>query len=82
MAKEIKMGNINVLAVLDEMDAFRRKHKDDKPATPDWCMRCMEAILAKAAGYNDRMSWTDELIEDPKTAYRKSSDELGVAFNG
>lgn len=74
--------NIDVLAVLDEMDAFRRKHENDKPATPDWCMRCMEAILAKAAGYDNRMSWTDALSENLATQYSRDLEKLGIAFNG
>lgn len=49
---------INVLAVLDEMDAFRRKHYFDKAQTPDFYMRAMEAILARAAGYKSRMEQT------------------------
>lgn len=74
--------NIDILAVLDEMDAFRRKHENDKPATPDWCMRCMEAIFAKAAGYDDRMSWTGALSANPDTKYSKDLEKFGVAFHG
>lgn len=74
--------SIDVLAVLDEMDAFRRKHENDKPATPDWCMRCMEAILAKAAGYNGRTSWTDALSGNPTTQYSKDIEKFGVDFHG
>lgn len=54
---------INVLAVLDEMDAFRRKHYFDKTPTPDFYMRAIEAMLARAAGYKSRTEWTDKLKE-------------------
>ena len=74
--------DIDVLAVLDEMDSFRRKHENDKPATPDWCMRCLEAILAKAAGYNSRTEWTDALKGNPESAYCKDAMDLGHLFHG
>lgn len=53
--------NIDVLDVLDQMDEFRRNHYFDKNPTPDFYMRAMEAMLAKAAGYNSRSEWTDAL---------------------
>lgn len=62
---------INVLKVLDEMDKFRRKHQNDIPSCPDWCMRCMEAILAEAAGHKDRNDWTEALKANPDTEYHK-----------
>ena len=62
------MDKIDILRILDEMDDFRRKHHQH-PA--DWCMRCMEAILAGAAGYEDRNEWTEELKADPGSAYAK-----------
>lgn len=73
---------IDVLAVLDEMDAFRRKHENDSPVTADWCMRCMEAILANAAGYKGRTSWTDKLLENSNTEYSKAISERGYLFRG
>lgn len=61
---------INVLDILDQMDAFRRRHENDKSPS-DWCMRCMEAILAKAAGYESRTDWTDALNADESTEYHR-----------
>lgn len=68
--REIKR-TVDVLAVLDLLDEFRRKHQNDKQHPADWCMRCMEAIVAKEAGYTGRNEWTDELLADPETAYHK-----------
>lgn len=62
---------IDVLAVLDEMDAFRRKHYYDNPSTPDFYMRVLEAMLARAAGYNSRTDWTDELKRNRNTRYTR-----------
>jgi len=53
-------NEINALEVLAEMEAFRKRHENDKSPS-DWCMRCLEAILAKAAGYENRMVWIEDL---------------------
>lgn len=37
------------LELLDELDAFRRGHQDERLHPSDWCMRCMEAIVARPA---------------------------------
>ncbi len=54
-------GEINVLEVLAEMENFRKRNQDEIQSPSDFCMRCMEAILAKAAGYESRMTWIEEL---------------------
>lgn len=74
--------DIDILSVLDKMDAFRRKHENDKPATPDYCMRCLEAILAGAAGYKSRTDWTDALKENPESEYSKGLLNYGIVFHG
>lgn len=53
--------DIDILDILDQMDEFRRKHYFDKQPTPDYYMRVMEAILARAAGYTSRVDWIDDL---------------------
>lgn len=53
--------DINVLDVLRKMEDFRQNHQNDKQHPADWCMRCMEAIVAKSAGYESRNDWTDAL---------------------
>jgi hypothetical protein len=54
------LKEINVMEVLAEMEDFRKRHENDKSPS-DWCMRCMEAILARAAGYDSRMDWIEDL---------------------
>ena len=72
------MPEIDVLKVLDEMDKFRREHQDEKISPPDWCMRVLEAILAKEAGFKGRAEWTDTLKSNPDTFYSKEYDpQLG-----
>lgn len=62
--------NIDVLDVLDQMDEFRRNHYFDKQPTPDFYMRAMEAMLAKAAGYNSRSEWT-EALKNTNSRYKR-----------
>lgn len=69
------MNEIDVLAVLDQMDEFRRTHQNDKQHPADWCMRCMEAILATAAGYESRNDWTEELKAIPGSLYQTYINE-------
>lgn len=51
---------INALATLAKMEDFRQHHQDYKHPS-DWCMRCLEAIVAKEAGYESRNDWTEAL---------------------
>ena len=60
---------LDVLKILDEMDDFRRRHQNAIQDPPDYCMRVLEAILAKAAGYNSRNDWTEALAADSATKY-------------
>ena len=62
---------INILKVLDEMDRFRREHQNEKVSPSDYCMRAMEAIVASAAGYENRNEWTDALKSDNTSEYSK-----------
>ena len=39
------------LEVLDELDEFRHGHQNERLYPSDWCMRCMEAIVARACGF-------------------------------
>ena len=54
---------INILDVLDQMDSFRRRHYRDEQPRPDYYMRALEAILARAAGFESRTEWTSALKE-------------------
>ena len=54
-------NEINALEVLAEMEAFRKKNQDERKSPSDFCMRCLESILAKAAGYESRMDWIEDL---------------------
>ena len=55
------------LELLDELDAFRRGHQDERLHPSDWCMRCMEAIVARACGFGSRADWTGALSAAPST---------------
>ena len=56
----------------------KEEHQDEKVSPPDWCMRVLEAILAKEAGFKGRAEWTDTLKANPETFYSKEYDpQLG-----
>ena len=59
------------LELLDELDAFRRGHQDERLHPSDWCMRCMEAIVARACGFEGRSEWNEALSADPSTRYHR-----------
>ena len=71
---------VSVLKILDEMDAFRRDHQNYKQHPSDWCMRCMEAIVARSAGFTNRNAWTDALKADENTEYSKGLKEASHLF--
>ena len=52
------------LHMLDQMDVIRRKHSGSLPPPCDYYMRSMEAVIARAAGYESRNEWTDALKAD------------------
>lgn len=54
-------NEINALEVLAEMEEFRKRNQDERKSPSDFCMRCMQAILAKAAGYESRIDWSEEI---------------------
>lgn len=54
-------NEITALEVLAEMETFRKRNQDERKSPSDFCMRCLEAILAKAAGYESRMDWIEDL---------------------
>ena len=62
---------VDVLKVLDEMDTFRREHQNSNQHPSDWCMRCLEAILARAAGFEGRNAWTSALRANENSQYSK-----------
>jgi hypothetical protein len=67
------------LDLLDEIDKFRREHQDEKSNPSDFCMRTIEAIIAKRAGYESRADWTDDL-KSGNTQYRKDLTENPITF--
>jgi hypothetical protein len=60
-------NKINALEVLAEMEEFRKNNQNEKKSPSDFCMRCLEAILAKAAGYGSRMEWVAAVQRLQKT---------------
>ena len=77
---QAEIRQVAVLKVLDEMDEFRRTHQDSRQHPSDFCMRCMEAIVAKAAGFQSRCDWTDALRADENSIYSIDLKENGHLF--
>ncbi len=59
------------LALLDEIENFRRHSNDAKAGQADFCLRYDSATIARAAGFKSRVEWTALLKADPKTLYAK-----------
>jgi len=58
--------------ILLEMERFRQEHEyDDR--LPDWYIRHCQAIVANAAGYEDRVKWCLP-IEEQVQAERKAKE--------
>ena len=57
------------LHLLDQLDVIRRKHSGSLPPPCDYYMRSMEAVIARAAGYESRNEWTDALKADEQSRY-------------
>jgi len=49
--------------VLLEMERFRQKHEHEDNRSPDWYIRVCQAIVARAAGYNDRNEWSTPIFD-------------------
>lgn len=71
---------VNVLDILDKLDEFRRSHQNETQNPTDWCMRCMEAIVAEAAGYTNRNDWTDALKGNPESRYSRDLQDQSIRF--
>lgn len=67
------------LELLDELDAFRRGHQDERLHPSDWCMRCMEAIVARACGFGNRADWTWALSAAPTTRYHRDLQDAAAS---
>lgn len=52
---------VDAWEVLTEMDQFRKNHQDSRKDPADWCMRVMQAIVARAAGYESRIDWIEDI---------------------
>lgn len=56
--------NVDMLALLDRLDEFRRNHQNEKQHPSDWCMRVMEALVTA----------------DPKSKYSQDLKDLSIRF--
>lgn len=75
----IELSREQALDLLDEMDEFRRNHQDSRKDPSDYCMRVLEAIVARRAGYNDRHCWQEDLKSIP-SLYRRDIKEKPWMF--
>lgn len=73
------MDKVDILILLDEIDEFRRTHQDQRTSPSDWCMRVIEAIIARHAGFSSRTDWT-EILKCSETKYRRDYKENPVTF--
>lgn len=63
-----KMVEVDILALLDRLEAFRRRCETDPPPV-DNRIRILEAFVAELGGYSSRPDWVEALIDDPESEY-------------
>ena len=61
---------VDILALLDQMEAARLRHENDPPPC-DYDMRLMEAYVAEWGGFTSRIDWSEELLGDPESETSK-----------
>ena len=49
--------------ILLELERFRQEHEHETSGNPDWYIRVCQAIVAKAAGYENRNDWSLPMFE-------------------
>lgn len=58
------------LTLLDEIEEVRQKAAEKPERYPiDYTIRLISAIVAKYAGYSNRMDWTEELKKNSESKY-------------
>lgn len=58
------------LTLLDEIEEIRQKAAENPEHYPvDYIIRLISAVVAKHAGYSNRMDWTKELKKNPDSKY-------------
>ena len=58
------------LILLDEIEEVRQKAAENPEHYPvDYTIRLVSAIVAKYAGYSNRMDWTEDLKKNPDSKY-------------
>lgn len=58
------------LTLLDQIEEIRQKAAEDPANYPvDYTIRLISAMVAKYAGYKNRVDWTEELKKYPESMY-------------
>lgn len=58
------------LLLLDEIEEVRQKVAEKPECYPvDYTIRLVSAIVAKYAGYSNRMDWIEDLKKNPESKY-------------
>ena len=64
------------LEILDKIETIRRKAKKDPEVfSTDFTIRVIETIISEAAGYKNRVEWTNEL-KNCDSEYKKWIDNF------
>lgn len=62
-ARKMKKDREKMDEILLEMERFRQKHESESLGNPDWYIRVCQAIVAQAAGYENRNDWSTPMFE-------------------
>ena len=66
------------LLLLDEIEEVRQKAAESPEHYPvDYTVRLISAIVAKYAGYSNRMDWTEDLKKNSDSKYAARLSENG-----
>ena len=79
--ESVRLDKEAAMAILDRVEYFRRHHQNDRNYPADYCMRAIAAIVAEAAGYDNRMAWTAELNGTKNSLYAADMRDNGRSYN-
>lgn len=80
MSAKVVRQDKAALPLLDRIDEWRRRHKNDQHQDNDFAVRMACAVIAEAAGYKCRTDWTDALKALLNSMYRRDYDDPTVSM--
>lgn len=70
-----KIAKPMALDILDELEAYRRRCSMEGMNNADHALRVAAAMIARRAGFDDRMTWCKKLRENPESEYAMDRED-------